>query len=160
MKCFSILVLIASIGILLPAQQTLDILTISGRYGLPQSYKETYQGNAIEAAAFLGLTVPIQLSKSTIIVNNLNYFYFNVQGDPEIPDGIANPIILNGFILRTGLLQRFSNGRSMQLLFAPRFMTDFMNVDANSIQLGALVMYEKKFHDELTMGFGAMYNQE
>lgn len=39
-------------------------------------------------------------------------------------------------------------------------MTDFMNVDANSIQLGALVMYEKKFHDDLTMGFGAMYNQE
>lgn len=122
-----------SIGILLPAQQTLDILSISGRYGLPQYYKETYQGNAKEAGAFLGLTVPIQLSENTIIVNNLNYFYFNVQGDPEIPDDIANPININGFILRTGLLQRFSNGRSMQILFAPRIMTDFKNVDANSI---------------------------
>ena len=132
MKRLSILVVTTSVCILLPAQQTLDILTISGRYGLPQSYKETYQGYATEAGAFLGLTVPIQLSENTIIVNNLNYFYFNVQGDPEIPAGIANPVNIQGFILRTGLLQRFTNGRSMQILFSPRFMSDFKNVDANS----------------------------
>ena len=98
MKRLSILAVIAGMCISLQAQKTLDILTISGRYGLPQSYKETYQGYATEAGTFLGLTAPIQLSENTIIVNNLNHFYFNVQGDSEIPDGIANPININGFI--------------------------------------------------------------
>ena len=85
MKRYLLLLLLTIICILLPAQQTLDILTISGRYGLPQSYKETYQGNATEAGTFFGLTVPIPLSENTVIVNNLNHFYFNVQGDSEIP---------------------------------------------------------------------------
>jgi hypothetical protein len=77
-----------------------------------------------------------------------------------MPADIANPISLTGFILQTGLYQKFSNGRGMQLLLAPRFMTDFNNVNMGHFQLGVVGLYEKRFHDRLQMRFGAMLHDE
>jgi hypothetical protein len=142
------------------SQNSLDILTISGRYGLPQPYENTYTEEATETGTFLGLLVPVPLSENTIWINSLNHFYFNVQGGNEIPSGIADPVKLNGFILRTGLYQKFDKGRGIQVLFAPRLMTDFNNVDKNHWQFGAILAYEKIFNERLGMSFGAMYNQE
>ncbi|MCK4750540.1 MAG: hypothetical protein KAT15_25960, partial [Bacteroidales bacterium] len=160
MRHLTLLLIITGLSVTLTAQQTLDILTISGRYGLPQDYKDTYTGQATESGTYIGITAGIPISDRTIIPININHFYFNVQGDPAIPDGIINPIILNGFILRTGLRQKLANGDAIQILFAPRFMTDFKNVDGNSFQFGGVVMYQKRFHERLSMGFGAMFHQE
>jgi len=160
MKRLSFFLLALSIALSALAQQSLDILTISGRYGLPQSYDDTYTQKATEAGLFLGLTAPIVLSEKTIIYNSLNYFYFNVQGDSNIPENIANPINIHGIILRTGLYQKFGNGQGLQLLFAPRMMSDMNNIDGKSFQFGGMALYEKVFSDQLTLSFGAMYNQE
>lgn len=160
MKHLSFVILLTVCFSSIRAQETLDILTISGRYGLAQDYKETYAGQATESGIYVGLTAGVPVSSRTIIPINVNYFYFNVQGDPAIPNGIINPIILNGFILRTGIRQKFSNGHGMQILFSPRFMTDFNNVDGNSFQLGGIVLYQKTFQENLYMGFGAMFHQE
>ena len=37
---------------------------------------------------------------------NVNHFYFNLQGnpDPEFPNGIANPVRVNGLILTLKLI--------------------------------------------------------
>ena len=161
MKRLHSLLVVLSLCFTLAAQETVDILTLTGRYGLPQSYEgETYSEKATEYGSSLGITAGANLSENSMIGFNLNYFYFNVQGDPSIPDNIANPMILNGIILRAGLIQSFSNGRKLQLLLAPRLMSDFKNLDGNSFQMGAEVSYERRFHDDLAMGFGAMYNQE
>lgn len=142
------------------SQKSLDILTISGRYGLPQPFDELYSGEATESGTFLNFLAPIKISGKTVWVNSLNYFYFNVQGGEEIPDGIADPIKIHGFILRTGLYQKFDNGRGIQVLIAPRLMSDFNDLDKNHFQMGALFVYEKVFNEKLGMSFGAMYNQE
>ncbi|MEN8116169.1 MAG: DUF6268 family outer membrane beta-barrel protein [Bacteroidota bacterium] len=142
------------------AQNNLDIFNLSGRYGFPQSYEDTYSGTASELGTFMNLTIPVPITENTIWYNSLNHFYFNVDGDPAIPEGEINPINLHGFILRTGLYQKFGDGKGIQLLIAPRLMSDFKNVDGNSIQLGGVFMYENVFHKNLTMSFGAMYNQE
>jgi len=142
------------------AQNSLDILNFSGRYGFPASYEDKYQEKASEVGTFLNLTFPVKLSEKTIWYNSLNHFYFKVDGDPTIPEGQINPIKVNGLILRTGLYQKFSNGTGMQLLFAPRLMSDFENLDKNSIQLGGIFMYEKIFSKDLSASFGAMYSQE
>jgi len=142
------------------AQRMLDLVTLTGRYGLPQEYKETYSGTATEFGSINSITAGIRLSGKNMIPISFNHFYFNVQGDPEIPEDLANPVIVNGFILRTGWYQRFGNGHAIQLLIAPRIMSDFKNLDGNSFQMGGLLTYEKEFNDELTMSFGAMYNQE
>lgn len=160
MKRFLILLLAAGLGSSLAAQKTQDILVLSGRYGLSAEYKDTYTGKATEYGALNSLTAGFNVGAHSMIAINVNHFYFNVQGDPGIPGDLANPINIHGIILRTGLIQHFSNDRTLQILIAPRLMSDFKNLDGNSFQLGGLITYEKKFHDGLTMAFGAMFNQE
>ena len=160
MKQISTLLIGLSLCGILSAQNSLDILTVSGRYGLPQSYDSLHSGKATESGIFAGLTVPVVITKRTIWYNSLNYFYFHVDNEPELPTTIANPINLHGFILRTGLYQKFDKGRGIQLLFAPRLMSDLENIDGKNFQFGGLFMYEKKFRETLSMSFGLMYNQE
>ncbi len=160
MKRLIILALGICVGVSLTGQQTLDILTISGRYGSPQSYDSVLTNNATEVAAMVNLVVPVKFNEKTIWYNSLNYFYFNVTNGETLPPEIANPIRIHGFLLRTGLYQKFSKGRGLQLFFAPRLMSDLNNIDGKHFQYGGMAMFEKKFRDNLTMSFGAMYNQE
>ncbi|HPJ59975.1 MAG TPA: DUF6268 family outer membrane beta-barrel protein, partial [Bacteroidales bacterium] len=98
--------------------------------------------------------------ESTFWLVSLNHFYFNVKGDDAIPTGIINPVKLNGFIGRTGLYKKFDNGLGIQILFAPRYMTDFEGGGGKCFQAGGVLLIEKIFSEKLTMSFGAQYNQE
>lgn len=160
MKRFYLYFLFLFLSFGLRSQETLDILTISGRYGFPQAYDSIYDGKAKEYGAMLSLVAPIEMSERSIWYNSVNYFYWHVDNDEEMPPEIANPIDLHGIILRTGLYQKLSRDRGIQIFLAPRFMSDFKNVDIDHFQMGALVLYEKKYREGLKMGFGAMYNQE
>jgi len=156
------IVLIVVIGFALQAQDrgTKDILSISGRYGLPQEYAETYEGEATETGMLNSLTAGFKLAPKTMFAINLNHFYFNVKDEAEMEAGIASPIKINGFILRMGIIQEFNNGGKLQLLIAPRLMSDFQNLDGNSFQLGGVATYQNDLRENLNLGFGAMYNQE
>lgn len=144
----------------LSAQRMLDVVSLTGRYGFPQEYKDTYTGEATEFGSINSITAGVKVTDKIKIPISFNYFYFNVQGDSEIPENLANPIVIHGFILRTGWYQYLGNGNAIQVLIAPRLMSDFKNLDGNSFQMGAAFNYEKTFHDDLTMSFGAMFNQE
>ena len=150
------------IGYSLQAQDrgTKDIISLSGRYALPQEYKDTYDGTATEIGMLNSLTAGFKLAPKTMFAINVNHFYFNVQDEAEMPDGIASPIIINGIILRTGIIQEFSNGGKLQLLVAPRLMSDFQNLDGNSFQWGGVASYQNDLRENLNLGFGAMFNQE
>jgi hypothetical protein len=147
-------------GLTVQSQETLDLITISGRYGFPQSYDSVYKGKANEYGIMIDVKAPIKMSERSIWYNSLNYFYWHVSNDEEMPDDQMNPINLNGFILRTGLVQKFSNDRGLQIFLAPRFMSDFHDIDGSHFQWGGLALYEKQFKTSLKMGFGAMFNQE
>ncbi len=144
----------------LSAQKSFDLITLSGRYGFQQPYEETYNGNATEMGSMINLAAPISLSERTMWFTSLNYFYWNVDNDESMPIDICNPINIHGFILRTGIIKRLSNDDELQLLFAPRLMSDLKNISSDHFQWGALAMYKKKFNQRLSMAFGAMYNQE
>jgi hypothetical protein len=139
------------------AQDRLEILTLSGRYTTPQPY-DPAQGNfqAQESGSFVALTVPIPINKKNVIYTSVNYFYFHVNHEADNVD----PVNLHGTIVRTGLIRYLNNGQSIQLLFAPRFMTDAKGGGFDNLQLGGLAMYQKVFGPKLTMGFGAMYNND
>lgn len=160
MKHLILSMAVLSMGFTLIAQETVDIFTLTGRYGLPQSYKDTYTGEAQESGFNIAAQAGFSAAENSYIGFNLNHFYFNVEGDPALPNQIANPMILNGTILRAGLIQSFSDGRKLMVLLAPRLMSDFKNLDGNSFQMGAVVSYQRKFNEDLTLGFGATYNQE
>ena len=60
---------------------TKDIISISGRYGLPQEYKEIYGGQATEYGMLNALTAGFKLAPRTMFAINFNHFYFNVQDE-------------------------------------------------------------------------------
>jgi len=70
----------------------------------------------------------------------------------------ASPIIINGIILRIGIVQEFNNGGELRLLAASRLKFDFENLDGNSFQFGGIVSYWNDINEVLNLGFGAMYN--
>jgi len=163
MKRILFVVIACSMGLSLSAQKTVDVLSLSGRYGFPSEYSNsTYGGEATEWGMINGLTYGKNVSSRSMIAVNLNHFYFNVPGAPdlEFPSSIASPIVVNGIILRTGLIQDLGKGRSLQVLVAPRLMSDFKNMDSRSFMFGGVLAYKKKFRDELSVGFGAIYSGE
>jgi len=83
-----------------------------------------------------------------------------VNTDQEMPEEMANPIRLHGFILQTGWVRKINETTSLQFIFTPRFMTDFVNASGSNFQFGGMFLYEKIFSDNLMMRFGALYNQE
>lgn len=160
MKIPTIFLILLCSSAILHAQRTVDVFQWTGRYGLPQSYEDVYSEKATETGSIVSITAGFKLAPKTMWGISLNHFYFNVQGDPAIPDDVANPIRINGIILRTGIIQQIGNDWAVQLLAAPRLMSDFRNLDGNSFQMGVVATLEKKFSDQLFMGYGAMYNQE
>ena len=102
MKYFAFLLLILIVSSATQAQETIDILTLTGRYGFPQSYDSIYKSKAKEYGAMASLVAPIKMNEKSIWYNSLNYFYFHVCNDEDMPPEIMNPIDLNGLILRTG----------------------------------------------------------
>ncbi len=160
MRSFAFLMLLLLVSAPSVGQETLDVLTLSGRYGFPQSYDSIYKSKANEYGAMAALVAPVKINEKSIWYNSLNYFYFHVGNDEDTPPEIMNPIDVHGIILRTGLYQKFSKDRAVQIFIAPRLMTDFKNINSDHFQMGALFLYEKKFREGLKMGFGLMYNQE
>lgn len=139
---------------------TKDILSLSGRYALPHEYKDTYEGKATEMGMLNALTAGFKLAPKTRFGINVNHFYFHVKDEAEMPAGIVSPININGIILRTGIQQEFSNGGMLMLLVVPRLMSDFQNLDGNSIQWGGIASYQNDLNQRLNLGFGAMFNRE
>ncbi len=160
MKYFALLIVALCCSASLVGQETLDLVTISGRYGFPSSYDSIYDGKAREYGSMIGLVVPIKISEKSIWYNSLNYFYSHVSDDEIMPTNIANPINLHGIILRTGLYKKFSRDRGIQIFFSPRLMSDFQNINKTHFQYGGMILYENRYSDKLKMGFGVMYNQE
>jgi len=156
------LLVIVVFGFTLQAQDrgTKDVLSLSGRYGLPQEYKDTYEGEATETGMLNALNAAFKLAPKTRVGINLNHFYFNVKDEAEMQAGIASPINVHGIILRAGILQEFNNGGELRLLIAPRLMSDFQNMDGNSFQIGGIASYQNDVNTKMMLGFGAIYNQE
>jgi len=160
MRPFIVLVLLLFVYAASYGQETLDILTLTGRYGFPQSYDSIYKTKAKEYGALASLVAPIKMNEKSIWYNSINYFYFHVGNDENTPPEIINPIDVHGLILRTGLYRKFSKDRAIQIFLAPRLMSDFKNISIDHFQLGVMFLYEKKFREGLKMAFGALYNRE
>jgi hypothetical protein len=160
MKHLSFLILGIGIAIQISSQSSIDLFTLSGRYGFPQKYETTYDEKATETGILANAQGAIRFDDSTLWYIQLTFNNYRVINDISMPEDIANPIHITGFILQTGIYQKFTRGRGLQLLIAPRFMTDFNNVDRSHFQLGGVALYEKQFSERLMMRFGAMLHDE
>lgn len=156
----SLYILLLFIGFGSQAQERLDLFTLSGSYGFPSAYDSVYRGKATETGVMANLVAPVKFTDKLVWFNSLNYFYWQADNDENMPADIQNPIQVHGFILRTGIYYRLDKSRSLQVLLAPRLMTDFAHIDTDHLQWGGLAVYDKRYHEGLKIGFGLLYNQE
>ena len=160
MKRLTLLIIAGGLCFSIAAQKSIDLFTITARYGFPQSYEMGLPGKATESGALINLKLPVKFSESTIWANDFSYILSHVTSDIHMQGDTVDPIKLNGFILQTGLIQKINKNHALWLIFTPRYMTDFHESDETSFQLGGTFLFEKIFHNHLTMRFGAMFNNE
>ena len=103
MRFFTFLVFVFFVSAASIGQETLDVLTLSGRYGFPQSYDSIYKSKAKEYGAMASLVAPIKMNEKSIWYNSVNYFYFHVGNDEDTPPEIMNPIDVHGIIPLFGM---------------------------------------------------------
>ena len=158
---FGLLIFCFSFGITWAySQNSIDLLTLSGKYGFPSSYEPAQPSKATESEVLANIKIPIVFNDKTIWYSNFTYTYMHVGNSLDLGNEIANPINLNGFVLQTGLVQRIDEKRAFQLLFVPRFMSDMVNPGSDAWQFGAIGLFENRFNKNLLMRFGVLYNQE
>jgi hypothetical protein len=92
--------------------------------------------------------------------SNFSYTQSGVANSLNLAPELMNPISLHGFILQTGLVHQAGKNRAFQLLFVPRFMSDFVAPTPKSWQFGAAALFEKRYSQKLTLRYGALFNQE
>ncbi len=160
MKRYIRIAILIFLGQEVVAQSSLDLFTYSFRYGFPQTAGEPVSGTNTEFAGLLNIKIPVVISKKTIWYNDFTYVYSNVKSNANLDSDIANPLKISGFIFQTGLVQSLNNHQKIQLIVAPRFMTDFEYVTSANWQFGGTVLFENTFSDNLIMRFGFMFNQE
>lgn len=160
MKIAGIL-LVCSWSLVLHAQPSIDLFTLSGFYGTPAAYEKPLDGDATESGLLINLKVPIVCNDKTTWYNDLTYTRHSVSTDldPE-PSGMITSMNLHAFIFQTGIVQKLNDQSGFQLLIVPRYNTDFQGSDRKNWQLGAIGLYEHRVSQRLLMRFGVLYNGE
>jgi hypothetical protein len=160
MKYFVIL-FICYLPTVLHAQSSIDLFTISGFYGSPAAYEKPLDGEATESGMLLNLKIPVVCNTKTTWYNDFTYTQHSVKTDldPE-PSDMITSMKLHAFIFQTGIVRKIDEQNGFQLLFVPRYTTDFQGSDRKHWQLGAVGLYEHRFSQRLLMRFGVLYNGE
>ena len=116
----NIIMLFLSFSVVLQAQPTIDLFTLSGVYGSPSSYQEPLDGKATESGMLINLKMPVRLSEKTIWVNDFTYTLFSIKNDlePEPVDWLTS-MKLHAFILQTGISQKMNDQNGFQFLLVP-----------------------------------------
>lgn len=155
---FIVLVLLSSLfSLSLSAQKRFDLFNVTGNYNLEPSVLDRLGHN--ETALTSNLSIPLVLKDSSVWFTGIDYQYYSI-GNSFSETAPIDRFNLHGFIMRTGYIHRFNAKQSLQVLFVPRVMTDFSASLSKSLQLGGIVMYEKKKNADFTWRAGVLYNQE
>ncbi len=158
---FGFIIVGCCLSLLLRAQSSIDLFTISGFYGIPAAYSQPLNGKATEAGSLINLKIPVVISDKTVWYNDLTYTLYSINHNLNTkPAGIMTSMNLHAFILQTGIAQKINDRNGFQLLLVPRYTTDFEGSSRKNWQLGAIGLYEHRVSQRLLMRFGVMYNGE
>ncbi len=142
------------------AQSSIDLITVGYQYGLPQRYEESLDGKATELVGLINLKLPVVLNEKNIWYNDVTYFNYLIEQEPDLPENLADPIRVHGIIFQTGWVHQIDDTRAFQFLVIPRLMGDFVNISTGHFQLGVIGLYEKRYRPGLMMRYGFLYNQD
>ncbi len=158
MKIILVLTLVVFSVSFSTAQKRFDVFKVAGNNNfLPSAVGETSKDYQRSVTA--NLSIPIVLKDSSILFTSVDYQFFDVDNEYSLSSPVER-FNIHGIILRTGYIRKLSSKTALQILFVPRYMTDFNASFSNSLQLGGIVMYEKVKSVNLTWRAGVLYNQE
>ncbi len=157
---FFVVFLMLTISQAVLAQSSLDLLTVSGRYGFPQTAGEPIAAKNSEYGGLVNLKIPIVLSDKSIFYSEVSYLWSHVESEADLGTAVANPLDIKGYILQTGLVQTLNEKQKLHLLFVPRFMSDGEVKSEDNWQFGGVVMFENRYNNELMLRYGLLYNTE
>ena len=160
MKKLFLSALTCCFGVIAVAQSSIDLFSITGRHGFPTEYRNNPGLKGTEGGLMANLKLPIRFNEKFIWYNELTYSNFTVSADTTFGSEVYHPLNLHGFILQTGLVMRLSESTGLNLLFAPRYMTDFDGSSSKNWQFGALALYEKRYKENLMLRYGALVHQD
>ncbi|MBI9054015.1 MAG: hypothetical protein JEY96_09380 [Bacteroidales bacterium] len=140
------------------AQDRFDVFYVAGNYNFMQD--DNLNDKNYEAAIMSNLSIPIVFKDSSVWYTSVDYQYFYMPNQVITTGDTELNFNLHGIILRTGYIHRFNSKQSLQVLFTPRYMSDFNASFEKSIQLGGIVMYEKIKNADFMWRIGVLYNQE
>ena len=160
MKKLVISLILGCLGASTSAQSNIDLFSITGRFGLPSEYRTIPGLEGTETALMANLKVPIRIGEKIIWYNNITYSNFRVSSNVAFTPEVFHPVSLQGFIVQTGLVMPTSETTGLQLLFVPRYMSDFEGHHNKNWQFGVLGMFEKRYNDNLMLRFGALVHQD
>jgi hypothetical protein len=158
MRKLFVTILFINLSISLFAQERFDIFYIAGNNNFMQD--DNLNDKNYEAAIMSNLSIPIVFKDSSVWYTSVDYQYFYMPNQAITTGDTELNFNLHGIILRTGYIHRFNSKQSLQVLFTPRYMSDFNASFEKSIQLGGIVMYEKIKNDDFMWRIGVLYNQE
>ena len=79
----------------LQAQNTIDLLTIEGRYGLPKAFAAAFQNEkATETGAMINLKIPVKLSEKSIWFSNFTYTNSSVNTNFPLLNSLKYPMLI------------------------------------------------------------------
>lgn len=140
------------------AQSSIDLATVSYRYGPARPLENGAAGEAVEQVLFVNLKMPVIINDQNIWYNDLTYQGSHVNYSQTSP---TEPSLgLHQFIFQTGWVRTINEKSAFQLLFVPRLMSDMKQIGRDHFQFGGISLYEYKFHDNLLMRFGGMFNTD
>lgn len=140
------------------SQKRFEVFKLSGNYNFMETAEGERNGN-FETALSANLNLPVVLKNGSIFYSSVDYQYFSIN-NPHQENIAKEAFKLHGIIVRTGYIYKLNQTSAIQALFMPRFMGDFKASLKQSMQYGALLMYEKVKSDLLTWRAGILYNRE
>ena len=160
MKRMAMGILLCCLTLSTVAQSSLDLFSLTGRHGFPAQYRNAPELKGTEGGLMVNLKLPIRFNDKYIWYNELTYSNFQVSADSTFSSDVYHPLDLHGFILQTGLVARISDKAAIQVLFAPRFMTDFAGSSNKNWQFGIIALYENRYKETLMLRFGTILHQD
>lgn len=160
MKKLALSVLFYCLIVSVKAQSSIDLFSLTTRHGFPAEYRNNPGLKGTEGGIMANIKLPIRLNEKYIWYNELTYSNFVVSADTTFAPEVYHPINLHGFILQTGLVMRLSESTGLNLLFAPRYMTDFEGSSSKNWQFGMLALYEKRYKENLMLRYGLILHQD
>ena len=154
----TITLLLIFVGARAGAQNSIDIFTLTQRFGTAVEAEEFDSLQSQETVTNVNLKLPIVLNSGNVWYNALSYNnsqlgFSGLENNPE-------RLNLHAFYFQTGFIKKWEDNRSLMVVALPRLMTDLKELNHRGFQLGGYALYGLAPKENFDLKLGISYNDD